>query len=154
MLRFAALMLTLAMVTPLQAQWRSVVMLGAVHQRQTYWCEEVPHEYHAATPGIGIGYDLSDESMAAIGYWRNSHGNAAPFALIDWRPGRAGITSLGLFALVTSGYCRYNGGGLTPVAGLTLRVDVSRDAALHLLAIPPISERVAATLGVGISFSF
>ena len=111
-------------------------------------------DYHAFTPGLGFGWDITPQVMASGGLWQNSHGNVAPFALIDWRPLQWDVlsarASLGLFAGASGGYCRHGKeGSILPLGGLTLRIDIQR-VALHILALPPTSYKPA-TVGLAVS---
>jgi hypothetical protein len=103
------------------------------------------------TPGLGVGYDLTEDSMLAGGLWRNSQGNVVPYATIDWRPLRAGPVSLGLFGGLSAGYCGSNNGGPVPVAGATARLDIDRVAIHLLLARKPGDNSTAIGLSLSVS---
>lgn len=166
------------------AELRGIAMVGAWHSRSQYWCDAPPdqtsapasalrrdlgaplppappppsgqyRDYESLTPGAGLGLDLADHPvMLAAGVWRTSHGEVAPFALVDWRPlrwsGAHASASLGLFAGVSGGYCR-DGDPSTAMAlgGATLRVDIDR-VAIHLLAVPPTNFKPF-TVGLALS---
>jgi hypothetical protein len=151
---------------------RGIVNVAAWHSRDTTTCDQpgitVPTsdrpgaslvtlggsevvELKTWTPGLGVGYDLTEDSMLAGGLWRNSQGKVVPYATIDWRPLRAGPVSLGLFGGLSAGYCGSNNGGPVPVAGATARLDIDRVAIHLLLARKPGDNSTAIGLSLSVS---
>jgi hypothetical protein len=139
--------------TPSHGALRGVATVGAWHNHSTTRCETrgltVPasdrpgaplvtvgsveqRPLNRWTPGLGVGVDLTEDSMASAGLWRNSQGNVVPFGLIDWRPLHAGPLSVGVFGGLTLGYCGFNDNGPAPMGGATARLDLDR-VAIHLL---------------------
>lgn len=134
-------------------QLRAVATVAAWHEYSQYYCggtDNSFHDYERAIPGVGIGADFTPDVMAAGGVWRNSHGSAAAFGLVDWRPLRWGPASFGLFAGLSGGYCRGgNTNAVLPLGGATVRIDVDRFA-VHMLVVPP-SNLKPLTVGLAVS---
>jgi hypothetical protein len=151
---------------------RGIVNVAAWHSRDTTNCDRpgitVPTsdrpgaplvtlggsqelELKTWTPGLGVGVDLTDDSMLAGGLWRNSQGNVVPYATIDWRPVRLGLLSLGLFGGLSAGYCGSNNNGPVPVAGAAARLDIDRAAIHLLLARKPGDNSTAIGLSVSVA---
>jgi hypothetical protein len=133
-------------------------MTAAWHKDKTYTCEEsvtiykkewVEHTYKRWVPGVGYGYDLSEEVMAGIGVFKNSQGNVVPLGMIDWRPLKYENVSAGLFAGATMGYC-VNSNAPIPTGGISVRIDVG-DVAIHSFITPKIKNN---TTTIGIAFSW
>jgi hypothetical protein len=164
--------LLLAWPMAADAQLRGVVNVAAWHSRDTTTCERpvitapasdrpmAPMvtsggtqtlELNTWTPGLGVGYDLTEDSMASGGLWRNSQGEVVPYATIDWRPLHLGPVSLGLFGGLSAGYCGSNNGGPTPLAGATARIDLDRVAVHLMLAKKPGDNSTAVGLAISVA---
>ena len=167
-----AMILLPAHAHAVEGDLRGIVNVAAWHSRDTTTCERpvitapasdrpmAPMvtsggtqtlELNTWTPGLGVGVDLTDDSMLAGGLWRNSQGEVVPYATIDWRPLRAGPVSLGLFGGLSAGYCGSNNGGPVPVAGATARLDIDRVAIHLLLARKPGDNSTAIGLSLSVS---
>ena len=88
--------------------------------------------YNNMNYGLGYRWD----SGWSAGVYKNSYYRTAVYATKDWMF----TQNIGVFAGLATGYENVSGYALTPIGGLTARLQVTKDISLNMVVVPPISK--------------
>lgn len=95
------------------------------------------YTYNNFTPGLGIGYTMTDNLTASAGVYRNSFKHPTWFAELDYTPFHYGRFDFGAGAGLVTGYKAFNGGHrVQPMAGFVARYHIQPTAAVELRVVP------------------
>lgn len=141
-MKLITLATALILTIPAIANAQDSIVIHTVSKHANKARDKAGTPYNEVNPGIALRRELDNGNAVQIGVYRNSHDRTSVYGGFDYLPVKLGSVKAGLFIGAATGYPM---GAVTPMGGLTMRVDGNTVGIAVRIAPPtPKSSAVAA----------